>query len=58
MKKNGLYNLTEAAPFLESDFLNGRAQKAIRKDGINAISSIAPFLDRDVLSEFVKERYL
>lgn len=54
----GLRHFDSIAPFLNREYLNALAQKAIQKDGIKAISNIAPFLDKKILSEYVKESYL
>lgn len=45
-KNNGLHHIVPLAPFLEKDFLNTLAKKAIEKDGIKAISPIVHFLDK------------
>ena len=57
-KNNGLHHIVPLAPFLEKDFLNTLAKKAIEKDGIKAISPIVHFLDKNMLSEFIKEQFL
>ena len=56
-KNNGLHHIVPLAPFLEKDFLNTLAKKAIEKDGIKAISPIVHFLDKNMLSEFIKEQF-